>query len=313
MNAILGFTQLLLRDDQASPEQRQRLERIERSGNHLLAIVNEILEMARIESGRLILSPVRFDLSQMLNDIREMFGLRAHSQDIAFTLEYAHATPVIVLADETKLRQVLINLLGTAFKFTPASGRIVLRLRLDVHGNDRSRLVAEVEDSGTGIAPEDSARLFEPFFQTDAGRMAGGTGLGLAISREFARLMGGDLTVESAPGRGSRFVLEAVAKVVGVRYVGADPANLPGAPKDSTDADMPPVEAMKRLPGGLLQALGTAVTAGDRKEMLALVTEISKLNAALGQWLQGLVQRYENETLLRLLQQTQDRDKPPGS
>jgi PAS domain S-box-containing protein len=220
MNAVLGFTQLLLRDPQTSTFQRDRLANILRSGEHLLSIINDILEMARIESGRLTLVPTPFDLAALLRDLTGMFNLRAQTQDIDFAVESASQLPGVLVADETKLRQVLTNLLSNAFKFTPAGGRIALRLTVNLESDEQRRLVAEVEDTGPGMAAEEVAHLFQPFFQTAAGRAAGGTGLGLAISRQFARLMGGDITVTSQPGRGSCFHLDAR---VGV----ADPGALP--------------------------------------------------------------------------------------
>jgi PAS domain S-box-containing protein len=209
MNAILGFTQLLLREPETSDSQHQRLSAIARSGQHLLHIINEILEMARIESGQMAVTVGPFDLPTVLRDLADMFNLRAGTQGIAFTIQSAPGLPHVLVADETKLRQVLINLLGNAFKFTPAGGRVGLRLEGTPEAQGRWLLQAEVEDSGPGMTPEEMSRLFEPFFQTQTGRAAGGTGLGLTISRQIARLMGGDLTASSESGTGSRFVFQA--------------------------------------------------------------------------------------------------------
>ena len=206
MNAILGFSQLLLRDDNLSARQRAQLTTVTRSGEHLMDIINEILEMARIESGRVVLNPVTFDLHRLLADIESMFSPRALARSQQFRVEAQSDLPRCLLADETKLRQLLSNLLSNAVKFTPNGGAIVLRVRAVAEAGRRLRLAAEVADTGAGISAENLDHLFQPFYQTEAGRqVAGGTGLGLAISREFVRLLGGDLTVTSTLGTGSTF------------------------------------------------------------------------------------------------------------
>ncbi|MCY2993933.1 MAG: PAS domain S-box protein [Planctomycetota bacterium] len=211
MNAILGFSQLLLRDLGLSPRQHQQLTTITRSGEHLMDIINDILEMARIEAGRVVLNPSVFDLSLLLDDLHRMFSLRADAKHLQFQVEQQGELPRYVLADETKLRQVLINLLGNAVKFTPSGGAIVLRVRSAAEPNGMLRLHVEVEDPGAGIAPEDVPYLFEPFYQTNTGKqVAGGTGLGLPISRKFVHLLGGDLTVSSRLGQGSTFRFDAL-------------------------------------------------------------------------------------------------------
>lgn len=220
MNAVLGFTQLLLNDASTKPSQRDYLTRILRSGEHLLNIINEILEMARIESGQITFNPVAFDVPGMLHELESMFSLRAEAQQVSFAVEVAAGMPRFLLVDPTKLNQIFINLLSNAFKFTPPGGRIALRLQAAPESPGQIRLKAEVEDSGPGIHPDDAARVFEPFFQTLSGRAAGGTGLGLSISRGFARMMGGDLTVLSEVGAGSRFQFELLLPL-------AEPGELP--------------------------------------------------------------------------------------
>lgn len=206
LNAILGFADLLLGEQDLSPEQRPHLTTIQRSGSHLLEIINDVLELARVESGRTHLNPGPFNLRAALEDVQRMFSLRARELGLGFRIDLPSDLPASVVGDETKLRQVIINLLGNAFKFTPHGGTVVLRVRAEDEVQGELRLVAEVQDSGAGIAPEDLSRLFEPYVQTPAGeRVGGGTGLGLCISRGVARLMGGDLTASSQLGRGSTF------------------------------------------------------------------------------------------------------------
>ncbi len=208
MNAILGFTQLLQRDPAATPQQLQRFDTIIRSGEHLLGLINDVLEMSKIESGRVTLNPTPFDLHALLDDVGMMFREPALLRHLDFSIERAPSLPPHVEADEGKLRQILINLLGNAVKFTE-SGRVVLRVRTELALGGGLLLLAEVEDSGPGIAPDEIVRLFQPFAQASAGLRSGaGTGLGLAISREFARMMGGEIAVLSQPGCGSTFSLE---------------------------------------------------------------------------------------------------------
>ena len=213
MNAILGFSQLMQRDPALTPPQRQHLDTINRSGEHLLALINDILEVSRIEAGRTTLNPTTFDLHALLQDVEMMFRLRTDDKQLRLSIERVGEVLRYVVTDESKLRQVLINLLGNAVKFTE-KGDITLRVMTQATEGGPLHLKVEVEDTGPGITPEEMERLFDPFEQTGAGRRAGsGTGLGLAISREFVRLMGGDIVVTSQPGTGSVFRFDvAIAK-----------------------------------------------------------------------------------------------------
>lgn len=205
MNAILGFSQLMQRDPELTPQQKQHLDTISRSGELLLAIINDILEMSKIEAGRMTLNPTTFDLPALVHDLEAMFRVRAEAKGLKFTTEIAPDVLHFGVADENKLRQIFINLLGNAVKFTNR-GQVVWRLRTENQGRGAVRLVSEVEDTGPGIAAGDIGRLFRAFEQTQIGaRTAGGSGLGLAISQQLARLMGGQITVESEFGQGSCF------------------------------------------------------------------------------------------------------------
>src|SRR5579864_1175516 len=208
MNAILGFSQLMLRDQDLTPRQCQYLGTINRSGEHLLALINDILEMSKIEAGRTTLNLTTFDLPRLLNDLEMMFRVRTDEKKLSFSVEIVGDVPQFIVTDINKLRQVFINVLGNAVKFTEQGG-IVLRLRADRTGAMGPFFRVEIEDTGPGISPEDQDKLFRHFEQTKTGQQAGtGTGLGLAISREFVRLMGGDITVNSQVGKGSVFVID---------------------------------------------------------------------------------------------------------
>ncbi|MBN1484880.1 MAG: PAS domain S-box protein [Chloroflexia bacterium] len=212
LNAILGFTQLMERDPALAPEQRENLDTIARSGEHLLMLINDVLEMSKIEAGRTVLYEHNFDLQRTLADLESMFRLRALDKGLQLLLERSADLPQYVRADEGKLRQVLINLLSNAVKFTQ-EGQVTLRVAcaeaepgVDV---DRVRLQVEVEDTGVGIAAEDLEKIFDPFVQTDKGHQTSeGTGLGLSISRQYLGLMDGHLWVRSTLGQGSVFGFE---------------------------------------------------------------------------------------------------------
>jgi PAS domain S-box-containing protein len=212
MNAILGFSQLMLRDQDLTPRQNQYLGTINRSGEHLLALINDILEMSKIEAGRTTLNLTTFDLFALLSDLKMMFRVRTNEKKLSFSVEVSGGVPRYIVTDINKLRQVFINLLGNAVKFTEQGG-----VGLRVHANRECAtgpfLRVEIEDTGPGISSEDQDKLFRHFEQTKSGQQAAtGTGLGLAISREFVRLMGGDITVNSQVGKGSVFVVHLPLK-----------------------------------------------------------------------------------------------------
>jgi signal transduction histidine kinase/CheY-like chemotaxis protein/putative methionine-R-sulfoxide reductase with GAF domain len=211
LNAILGFSELMRRDPQLTPMQRENLETIDRSGEHLLALINDVLEFSKIEAGRVELQEQDFDLHHLLVGLEEMFRMRATNKGLMLTFEQCPDLPQYIHADENKLRQVLINLLGNAVKFTD-EGSVTLRIacKQDRPEQDsRLTLIFEVEDTGAGIAPGELEVVFDAFVQTESGqRSQEGTGLGLPISQQFVRMMGGQLKVHSTLGQGSLFTFD---------------------------------------------------------------------------------------------------------
>ena len=205
MNAILGFAQVLERDPSLTPQQAEHVRIIARSGGHLLHLINDILDMSKIEAGRTTLNEVDFCLHDLLSDLELMFRSRADAKGLQLLVERDESVPRYVTADEGKLRQVLVNLMGNAVKFTETGG-VALRVRVEavegktVEDKASLRLMAEVEDTGPGIPDTDMYQIFDPFQQAATGVKAGGTGLGLAISRKFVEMMGGELTVTSQVG-----------------------------------------------------------------------------------------------------------------
>ncbi|MFZ5628018.1 MAG: PAS domain S-box protein [Spirochaetota bacterium] len=213
LNAVIGFAQILQRDKSLSDKQSQQVATILRSGEHLLSLINDILDLSKIEAGRITLKESGFSLKNLLNDVRVMFSLRAEEKRLSLSVEHDDAVPEFISADEAKIRQILINIVGNAMKFTDA-GSIALRVRsqarMPEEANDarKTELIMSVADTGPGIATSEQELIFNAFQQSAAqAQKAGGTGLGLTISRRLAELMGGTLTVESELGKGSTFTL----------------------------------------------------------------------------------------------------------
>jgi PAS domain S-box-containing protein len=204
MNAILGYAQILGGDESLNVDQVNSIKTIERSGNHLLGLINDILDISKIEAGKTTLTLTNFNLSELANDLEAMFRLRCQEKDLGLDIEHPLEYPMkefLVNGDERKLKQVLINLLGNAVKFTNL-GTIKLRYSCKSLEN---HFLFEVIDTGRGIDPEAQGSIFEPFKQEKDGVRAGGTGLGLAIAKKQVESMGGQLKLESKPGEGSRF------------------------------------------------------------------------------------------------------------
>lgn len=200
LNAILGFSGLMRNDPDLTNEQRQNLDIINRGGEHLLSLINDVLDMAKIEAGKIVLEIQPFDLGTLLRDIADMLGKRAEDKGLQLVLDQSSAFPRFIRGDKEKLRQVLVNLIGNAIKFTN-HGSVTLRLGVV---EEPLRLIIEIEDSGIGISEADQLRIFEPFTQLGA-QSQKGTGLGLAIVLEYLKLMGGEISVKSTFGIGSLF------------------------------------------------------------------------------------------------------------
>jgi PAS domain S-box-containing protein len=208
MNAILGFTDVLRRGYEDSEAERlEFLNTIHSSGKHLLELINDILDLSKIESGKLEIELTRCSVDQIINEVVAVLGVRAEEKGVGLTFEWSGPAPQTILTDPTRFRQVITNLVGNALKFTE-SGKVRLVARLDT-SRERPKLVVDVIDSGIGMTPESLQKIFNPFTQADSSitRRFGGTGLGLSISRQCATTLGGDLSVVSELGRGSTFTL----------------------------------------------------------------------------------------------------------
>ncbi len=239
LNAILGFSQLLSRDPALNQEQQKQLSIINNSGEHLLNLINDILEVSKIEAGKVQINENRFDLYQLLDNLEQMFQLKARDRGLNLSFEHSSDVPRFVVTDEGKLRQVLLNLISNAIKFTN-SGSVTVRTMSVIEqspmaiaenttsinhheclavpklmdSTEQTKLYFEVIDTGCGIAAEEINSLFNAFVQVRTNQQSSeGTGLGLTISRHFVNLMGGDITVQSKVGQGSTFAFDISVKV----------------------------------------------------------------------------------------------------
>ncbi|OQA35043.1 MAG: Autoinducer 2 sensor kinase/phosphatase LuxQ [Betaproteobacteria bacterium ADurb.Bin341] len=226
LNAILGFSQLMARDASIPPAQREQLEIINRSGEHLLAMINDVLDLSKIESGKIAVSSEIVNLRQVCTEVADLMRLRASERGLRLDFILDDGVPAHIRSDATKLRQVLLNLLGNAVKFTK-EGDVVLHVRMPKEG----QLLIEVHDTGPGISQDLQQAIFEPFVQADNKGNSGGTGLGLAISRRIVEMMGGRIGMTTRVGQGSCFWLELpVEKMEQAEFpeVEAHPRNIAG-------------------------------------------------------------------------------------
>lgn len=220
LNAILGFSQLMLGDRSLGDKQHQTVETINRSGEHLLGLINDVLDMAKIEAGRIVLQTSAFNLSRALKTIEEMLKVRAQAKNLQLVFDLADNLPEAIITDETKLRQVLVNLLGNAIKFTKEGG---VALKVNYQNTPEPQLLFEISDTGIGMGPDELKLLFQPFVQTDSSKkVSEGTGLGLAISRQFVQLMGGDIQVTSKKGEGTTFSFAIQVELADVSAVATE-------------------------------------------------------------------------------------------
>lgn len=202
MTAVIGYADLLMEPELPEDQRRDHVSRIRRSGEHLLGVINDILDASKIEAGAMTIESVPCSVRQITDDVRSMVEAKVKAAGISLVVEVSQSVPGMIASDPLRLRQVLVNLASNAVKFTK-QGSVAIRIDLA----DESTLRMRVEDTGIGMSPEQVDKLFKPFSQADSStsRRYGGTGLGLTISRNLARMMGGNITVESRPGEGSTF------------------------------------------------------------------------------------------------------------
>ncbi|MBR8832043.1 MAG: Sensor histidine kinase RcsC [Chroococcopsis gigantea SAG 12.99] len=210
LNAILGFSQLMLRNNNLEKNDRDNLGIIFRSGEHLLNLINQVLDLSKIEAGKISINLKNFHLYRLLDDLEDMFGFKAEEKGLDLIFQRCADVPEYIRTDEVKLRQVLINLLNNALKFTDGGG-----VSLKIFALSEGCLQFQIEDTGVGIGPEEIKHLFSAFVQTQSGKsIQEGTGLGLAISKKFLQLLGGEITVKSELGKGTIFSFTLPVEII---------------------------------------------------------------------------------------------------
>jgi PAS domain S-box-containing protein len=275
MNGVLGMTEFLLGTG-LNPEQLEYAESIKRSADSLLAVINDILDLSRIEAGKLRLDRADFSLSSTIEETSSLFALQARAKNLEFVTSIAPGLPEVAVGDPGRLRQVLTNLLGNAIKFT-GLGQVGLRAEVVSQTRDEIQLKFTVSDSGIGIPLDQQARLFDTFTQVDESntRKYGGTGLGLAISKQLVELLGGEIGLESEPGRGSKFWFTAT--------FGKSTKPLMASARAETDARLRPtsaprVTAAKSQTGTAQRSQAPAQTTPVEVSMRILLAEDNEIN-----------------------------------
>jgi signal transduction histidine kinase/CheY-like chemotaxis protein len=280
LNAILGYSQLMQRDNSIPSEHREYLNTINKSGENLLALINEVLEISKIEANRATLEPANFNIHNLILNLKKMFELKTNAKGLLFEVHGVNNLPRYIITDESKLRIVLTNLIGNAVKFTD-SGNVIIRFSVHKDSPEKEYLLAEVEDTGPGIAEEEKDKLFRYFVQTESGKhIKSGTGLGLAISQDYAKMLDGEITVRSSLGEGSTFCLkikikegeEELKTEIPKRYVtGLEPEQGQNIPRILVAEDM---EENRLLLVKLLKLIGLNVReAVNGKEVLEIFEE----------------------------------------
>jgi len=273
LHAILGYADLVRGGAMPEPSRQEALATIASSGRHLLSLINDLLDLSRIRSGHLELSPAPVQLAALFEEIAAMVRVEAHRKGLDFFLDAPIGLPETVEADGKRLRQILLNLLGNAIKFTD-SGGVTLGVQCVAAESGKVELRVSVQDTGVGISPKDTNRIFAPFEQAEEGqKQESGVGLGLAITRELARLMGGEVEVDSQPGRGSQFRFTVKLPVVQTMQNAVSPDHqvigYAGARRSILVVD--DQEENRRLLQQLLEPLGFKVMlAGGGEEAVAI-------------------------------------------
>ncbi|WP_255990136.1 hybrid sensor histidine kinase/response regulator [Chitinolyticbacter albus] len=269
LTAIIGYSEQLLNNDGLAPEQRRHLEHVRQSSHYLSGLIGNVLDVAKIEAGSVQLSEETITLSELADDLHAIFESQALAQHTHFSLTVSNELPPYLALDGRKLRQILINLIGNALKFT-ANGIVVAQLD-GQEDADGLLLRARIRDTGLGIGQDELVRLFNPFEQTQSGKLVGGTGLGLYISQDYARRMGGEITVDSTQGHGSTFTLtvRATAAAAAPTVPDSGPTRLDGLKlliADDQDINL-------QLMRDILTAAGAEVRAVDNG--LSVLDELS--------------------------------------
>ncbi len=308
LNAILGYAQLMQKGRMNDQQLVTAARTIYNSGDHLLTLITDILDLSKVEAGKLELLTAAIDVRASVHNVADMIAVRAEEKGLKFACTIARDVPRLVLGDERRIRQVLLNLLGNSVKFT-RSGKIALEVTTLAATEATARIRFEVRDTGTGIDPAHLDAIFEPFEQAgDGNGKAAGTGLGLSISRRIVELMGGSICVESEPGKGSRFWFDLeLPRCDGAGELGetCEPASQEAS---ATDAEVTE-PAMVAPPAERIEALFSLALAGN---MRAIVLEADRILALSAEYrpfverLKMLAATYQSPAVLRLIEDHRD-------
>jgi signal transduction histidine kinase len=326
LNAILGFAQLMNNSSYLPLEHQENLNIIARSGEHLLNLINQVLDLSKIEAGRMTLNEAKLDLYRLLNDLKNMFQLKTNNKGLHLLFEWTVEVPQYVRTDEVKLRQVLINLLSNAIKFTKV-GSVSLKVKSKSEQQTRNNIDAqaafrsvqqttitfEIEDTGVGIVSDELDSIFKAFVQVKADRkFQEGTGLGLTIARSFVQLMGGDISVNSQVDKGTVFKFDiTVSTVEPIDIKSQQPTSRTLAPEPSqqnrlSSADVLTPATLATLPPDLVANLNQAILALDIERIETCVTQIQELNAPVAGAIAVLAKGFKYKQLLAFMQPATD-------
>ncbi|MEM9213333.1 MAG: CHASE2 domain-containing protein [Cyanobacteria bacterium P01_F01_bin.150] len=304
LNAILGFSQLMAQDHTLSENNQSRVRSINSAGEHFLGLINDILTLTKLESDKQTLNKESFELKDLIETVEALFRIRMEQKRLTFVVEVSQTIPQKLIGDAPKLRQILINLLSNALKFTHA-GTIVLRVE-DRQLPQALELRFEVEDTGDGIAASELHKLFEPFVQTESGENTKtGTGLGLAISKQLVQLMGGDIKVSSQVGKGTVFSFTANVQVDPAEAESAAKAASQGVRRVITTVPLSPkaiAAQLTAMPHDWRYELHLAAFKLDGQQVKDLLATMPKPHTAVTKYLMNLARGYQYRKIAELLE-----------
>ena len=298
LNAILGFSELLINEMDLLPKQKNKLDIIYKNGKHLLNIINEILEMSKIEAGKMSIKINSFDILAMMEDLYHTFYLKAKEKNIAMYFVMQEDMPQHIKTDEIKLRQIVINLIGNALKFIE-QGSIHVLTSIE-YRDDKTQLYLSVKDTGIGIEKEDLKKIFDNFVQVSKDNYSeGGTGLGLSITKKFIENLGGTISVESEKGRGSEFSFFIPVELSHEGTLSTDSFNEPMIPreKESKSTD----KILIDVPENIKNDLKYAILDGDIDKIEAIINRINEMNHEDAETVKKLSRAFAFEKILSLL------------
>lgn len=302
LNAVLGYAQVLKRDGGLSGSQLANIDAIYQSGEHLLALITDLLDLAKIEAGKFDVDPVPTNLASSLRIILDIIRVRAEQKGVSFVIKIDDPLPETVIIDDKRLRQVLLNLLGNAIKFTD-HGEVSLHVRATPRNDSEMLLHFEVRDTGVGLEQDQVHRIFEPFEQVgDIRRRYGGTGLGLTISRQLVRLMGGEIRVDSEPGSGSTFCFELLVEVAKTsRSTGI--ADVLPASDDKSIMQLPALAVPQQEQMERLHDLALSGNMRGIREYAVWLASVDENYRPFAEHLHKLAMQYQSKALLHYVEE----------